>query len=292
MPTASENSVAVSSTEPIPGLAPITFAVVAAALAGLLFSYDTRVASGIQGHLQSYFYLSNNQWGFAIASVYLGCIAGARMPGTLADRFGRKNILIFYAVLFAISGILSVIPRDITEMSLARIIGGIAAGAASMIAPVYIAEISPEKHRGRFGSLFRPGIVVGIAAAYWVNYFILNAGHDLAGMNWNQAMGWQWMLGSETLPALVFLAILLPTKESPRWLIITDREADARTILTRFFGAVRADGGRGCADSLGSIFCSLAYLSRAYGPRWPDCDSFYLFGFFLYKLPVCGADIT
>ena len=133
------------------------------------------------------------------------------MAGTLADHFGRKRILILCAILFAISGILSAIPRDMTELVLARILGGLAVGASSMIAPVYIAEISPEKHRGRFGALFQLGIVVGIAVVYWVNYLILNAGHHIhvagqqAGMNWNQTMGWRWMLGSETLLALLFL---------------------------------------------------------------------------------------
>lgn len=247
MSTGSEDSVLPLPDGPIPGLGPIVFAVFAAALAGLLFGYDTGVASGIQGYLQSYFHLSNTQLGFAIASLDLGCIAGAMMAGTLADRFGRKKILILCAILFAISGVLSAIPRDITELVLARILGGVAVGASSMIAPVYIAEISPEKHRGRFGSLFQLGIVVGIAVVYWVNYLILNAGHHinmghhLAGMDWNQTTGWRWMLGSETLPALVFLAMLLTIKESPRWLIINDRETQARTILTRFFGTVRAE---------------------------------------------------
>ena len=247
MSTNSENSVAVPFDDSIVGLGPIVFAVFAAALAGLLFGYDTGVASGIQGYLQSYFHLSNTQLGFAIASLDLGCIAGAMMAGTLADRFGRKKILILCAILFAISGVLSAIPRNITELVLARILGGLAVGASSMIAPVYIAEISPEKHRGRFGSLFQLGIVVGIAVVYWVNYLILKAGHHihvghhLAGMDWNQTTGWRWMLGSETLPALVFLAMLLTIKESPRWLIINDRETQARTILTRFFGTVRAE---------------------------------------------------
>ena len=247
MSTIPENPIAAPSDATIPGLGPIVFAVFAAALAGLLFGYDTGVASGIQGYLQTYFHLSNGQLGFAIASLDLGCIAGAMMAGTLADHFGRKRILILCAILFAISGILSAIPRDMTELVLARILGGLAVGASSMIAPVYIAEISPEKHRGRFGALFQLGIVVGIAVVYWVNYLILNAGHHIhvagqqAGMNWNQTMGWRWMLGSETLPALLFLAMLLTIKESPRWLIINDREAEARTILTRFFGAARAE---------------------------------------------------
>ena len=201
----------VSLQTSVPGMGPIVFAVAAAALAGLLFGYDTGVASGIQGYLQTYFHLSNTQLGFAIACLELGAVPGAMFAGTLADRFGRKKLLIVCAVLFAASGVLSAIPQTLTELVLARIIGGVAIGASSMVAPVYIAEISPERHRGRLGSLFQLGIVIGIAVVYWVNYFILNTGnhinavHHLAGMNWNQTMGWRWMLGSETLPALVFL---------------------------------------------------------------------------------------
>ncbi|MDA8376605.1 MAG: sugar porter family MFS transporter [Planctomycetia bacterium] len=232
---------------PIPGMGAIVLAVSAAALAGLLFGYDTGVASGIQGYLQTCFHLTNAQLGFAIASLDLGCIGGAILAGPLADRFGRKHILIVCAILFAVSGILSAIPQNLTELVLARILGGLAVGASSMIAPVYIAEISPEKHRGRFGSLFQLGIVIGIAVVYWVNYLILNAGHQinaahhLTGMDWNQTTGWRWMLGSETLPAIIFLAMLLTIRESPRWLVINNRESEARAILTRLFGAQRAE---------------------------------------------------
>ena len=102
---------------PIPGIGPIVFAVSAAALAGLLFGYDTGVASGVQGYLQSYFHLSNGWLGFAIACLELGCVPGAMFAGTLADRYGRKNILIVCAVLFAISGILSAIPQVFFEFS-------------------------------------------------------------------------------------------------------------------------------------------------------------------------------
>ncbi len=231
----------------IPGMGPIVYAVAAAALAGLLFGYDTGVASGIQGYLQTYFHLSNTQLGFAIACLELGAVPGAMFAGTLADRFGRKKLLIICAVLFAVSGILSAIPQSLFELVLARIIGGVAIGASSMIAPVYIAEISPERHRGRLGSLFQLGIVIGIAVVYWVNYFILNAGnhinaaHHVAGMNWNQTMGWRWMLGSETLPAMIFLLMILAVPESPRWLVINNQEQRGRNILTRFVGSAGAD---------------------------------------------------
>ena len=247
MSTTSENTVGVPLAEPSPGIGPTVFAVAAAALAGLLFGYDAGVASGVQSYLQTYFHLTNTELGFAIASLELGCIPGAMFAGPLSDRFGRKKLLIICAIIFAVSGVLSAIPRSLTELVLARIIGGLAVGASSMVAPVYIAEISPERHRGRLGSLFQLGIVVGIALVYWVNYIILRAGHHIntgphvQAMNWNQAMGWRWMLGSEIFPAMVFLLMILTVPESPRWLVINNREAQGRKILYRLVGSARAE---------------------------------------------------
>lgn len=248
MPTNSENSVNQISASHIPGFGPMIFAVVAAALAGLLFGYDTGVASGIQGYLQTDFRLTNAQLGFAIASLELGCVPGAMFAGTLADRFGRKKLLVVCAILFAASGVLSAIPQTLTELVVARLLGGLAVGASSMIAPVYIAEIAPERHRGRLVSLFQLGIVVGIALVYWVNYLILNVGNHInaghllaAGTKWNQTVGWRWMLGSESLPAIIFLFMILAVPESPRWLVINNMEEQGRNILARFVGAERAD---------------------------------------------------
>ncbi len=237
----------------------IVAAVATAALAGLLFGYDTGVASGIQKYLQTYFHLGSAGIGFVIACLDLGAIIGALLAGTLADHFGRKSVLLVCAVLFAISGLLSAIPQQVWELVVARILGGLAIGASSMVAPVYIAEISPEKHRGRLGALFQLGIVVGIALVYWVNYGIVVHGnavhaHDLATMthgtaaaalhqsaSWNLRIGWRLMLGSEILPALLFLILLFGIKESPRWLIVNNREAEARTILQRLFGSEKTE---------------------------------------------------
>ncbi len=246
MSTTAKETFDVPLSSPVPGLGPIIFAVTAAALAGLLYGYDTGVASGIQGYLQSYFHLSNTQLGFAIASLELGCVPGAMFSGTLADRFGRKRMLIVCAILFFISGVLSAIPQSLTELILARALGGLAIGASSMIAPVYIAEIAPERLRGRLVSLFQLGIVIGIAVVYWVNYLIVSAGSHVnagmqAGMNWNQTTGWRWMLGSETLPAMLFLLMIMMVPESPRWLVINNREEAGRNILRRFVGAAGAE---------------------------------------------------
>ncbi len=246
----------------------IVWAVLIVSLAGLLFGYDTGVASGIQKYLQNYFHLNSWGIGFAIACLDLGAIAGAMFAGPLSDRFGRKSILLACAVVFAVSGVLSAIPQTVWELVLARVLGGIAIGASSMVAPVYIAEIAPEKHRGRLCSLFQLGIVVGIALVYWVNFGIVQHGvaqqhhlalhiHHLAAApkmaafathhlvvhseSWNQRIGWRLMLGSEVLPAILFFVLLLTIKESPRWLIVNNREPEARGILTRLFGAAQAD---------------------------------------------------
>lgn len=232
----------VPAATPVPGWGAIVFAVAVASLAGVLFGYDTGVASGIQGYLQSYFHLSNAQLGFAIASLDIGCILGALLAGPITDRFGRKKVLLLCAVLFIISGLWSALPRFFWELVLARILGGLAIGASSMIAPVYICEIAPEKHRGRLAALFQLGIVIGIAVVYWVNYFIQSYGSGMAALaKWNQQYGWRWMLGSEAVPALLFLILLIFVTESPRWLVVRGRESQARDILTRFFGAVGAE---------------------------------------------------
>ncbi len=231
-----------------PGIAGIALAALAVSLAGLLFGYDTGVASGISHYLGEYFHLSAAQVGFAIACLDLGCIAGALCAGTLADRFGRKRVLIFCALVFMLSGVLSAIPHTVTELVLARVLGGLAIGASSMVAPVYIAEIAPEKHRGRLGSLYQLGIVVGIAVVYWVNYLILTWGKTAHtnvavahGAHWNAQYGWRYMLGSEVIPAVVFFCMLLFINESPRWQIVNGREAEARKTLTRFFGPAKAE---------------------------------------------------
>lgn len=229
----------------IPGLGSIVFAALTVSLAGFLFGYDTGVQAGVQGLVQQYFHLSNFRIGFTIASLDIGCVVGAASGGFLADRFGRKRVLVLCAILFAVSGVTSAVPRHLWELIAARVLGGLALGASSMVAPVYISEIAPERHRGRLAALFQLGIVIGIFLVYWVNYGIaeygLGAAARGAAADWNLRWGWRWMLGSEALPALGFLLLLIPIKESPRWLIVNGREREAKGILDRFLGPERAD---------------------------------------------------
>ncbi len=205
---------------------------IVAALGGLLFGYDTGVINGAIGPLKAHFELDDVWAGWATGCALLGCALGAAGAGALSDRFGRKKVLILSAVMFLISAIGTAVPPNITLFVIFRIIGGIGVGAASMSSPMYIAEISPARMRGRLVSVNQFAIVTGFLVVYFVNYFIALQGDDL----WNQQSGWRWMFGSETIPAVLLLVLLLFVPESPRWLTKQKREAEALGILTRVNG--------------------------------------------------------
>lgn len=206
------------------------------AIGGFLFGYDTAVINGANTYLKAHLHLDPAQEGLAGASAILGCIPGAMLAGSLSDRFGRRRILILCAVLFAVSGILSALPRTFAEFLLARFISGLGIGASSMICPVYIAEISPEKWRGRLGTLFQLGIVTGIFLTLFINRVVQGLGDDA----WNAAVGWRWMLGLEAVPAIGFIFLLLFVPESPRWLAQRGRFLEAEAILAKVGGVVHA----------------------------------------------------
>jgi len=206
---------------------------IVAALGGLLFGYDTGVINGAIGPLKAHFALDDVWAGWATGCALLGCALGAAGAGALSDRFGRKKVLIGSAVMFLISAIGTAVPPNITIFVIFRIIGGIGVGAASMSSPMYIAEISPARIRGRMVSVNQFAIVTGFLVVYFVNYFIALQGDDL----WNQQAGWRWMFGSETLPAILLLVLLSVVPESPRWLTKQRREEEALAILTRVDGA-------------------------------------------------------
>jgi MFS transporter, SP family, arabinose:H+ symporter len=215
----------------------VLFATGVTAIGGFLFGYDTAVINGANSYLTQHFALNSAQEGMAGASAILGCIPGAMFAGFLSDRFGRKRLLFLCALLYAVSGVLSAIPTTFTQFLIARLISGLGIGASSMICPVYIAEISPEKWRGRLGSLFQLGIVTGIFLTLFINMLIQNQGGEV----WNTASGWRWMLGMEVVPAVIFIGLLFTVPESPRWLAQQGREEESRNILTKVGGAEHAD---------------------------------------------------
>lgn len=208
-----------------------------AALGGLLFGYDTAVIAGAIGYLQTRFELSAAMVGWAASSAIWGCVVGVLCTGFLSDKFGRKKVMILTAILFAISAIGSAIPNSLTEFIIARFIGGLGVGAASMLSPLYISEIAPAENRGKLVSLYQLAIVIGINVVYFINLEIATLNTEA----WNVAYGWRWMLGSETIPAVLFFALLFLVPESPRWLVKNGREAEALIILEKVNGLSKAN---------------------------------------------------
>jgi sugar porter (SP) family MFS transporter len=209
---------------------------IVAALGGLLFGYDTGVINGAIGPLKAHFTLNEVQEGWATACALLGCALGAGGAGPLSDWFGRKKVLILSAVFFFVSAVGTAVPPTLGLFIVFRVLGGLGVGAASITSPMYIAEISPARIRGRMISVNQFAIVTGFLVVYFVNYFIALQG-DAA---WNERLGWRWMFGSEALPALMLLVLALLVPESPRWLTKRGREQQALNILTRVDGAAYA----------------------------------------------------
>lgn len=201
-----------------------------AAVGGLLFGYDTGVISGAIPFITQHFDLNAVQEGFAVSNVLVGCVIGASVAGVLGDRFGRKKILILTALFFTLSALLSAIPRTYTELLIARFLGGLAVGVASVLSPVYIAEIAPAQIRGRLVSLNQFTIVFGMLMAYFVNWLLVDSGPN----------NWRWMFVAETPAALIFFFALFFIPESPRWLTSKRRIDDALGILTRVGGHAHA----------------------------------------------------
>ncbi len=207
-----------------------------AAIGGLLFGYDTAVIAGVVGYLQVRFHLSPVMVGWAASSAIWGCVAGAMAAGFLSDRVGRKKVLVVTAILFFVSSIAAAFANNLTQFILARLIGGVGIGAASMLSPLYISEIAPAKNRGRLVSLYQLAIVLGINLIYFVNLRIAALGDQA----WNVETGWRYMLASGVLPALLFFLLLFFVPESPRWLTAKGRREEALAILTKVNGLEQA----------------------------------------------------
>ncbi|NQT78606.1 MAG: sugar porter family MFS transporter [Bacteroidetes bacterium] len=213
------------------------------ALGGFLMGFDASVISGVVKFIEPEFALSKLQLGWAVSSLTLTATLGMILAGPLSTIYGRKPVLKVTAALFAISALGSALAPDFVTLVIARMIGGLGVGAALILAPMYIAEISAPAVRGRMVSLNQLNIVLGISIAFFTNYLILRIGQSgtsLAHTLMIDEHQWRWMLGLELLPALAYFGFLFLVPESPRWLIMKNREAEALDILKKVSAETQA----------------------------------------------------
>ena len=202
----------------------LTYSIIAS-IGGLLFGFDTAVISGTTHWLEQAFELSTFWLGFTVASALIGTIIGSIIVGRPTDKFGRKKILLLIAILYLFSAVGSSLAWDWYSFIFFRFIGGLGVGGASVVSPMYIAEISPAQYRGRFVAITQFNIVLGILLAFFSNYLI-------AGLELGQ-IEWRLMFGIEAIPAIIFFALLFINPLSPRWLISKGRVSEAKSVLEK-----------------------------------------------------------
>ncbi len=213
------------------------------AMGGLLFGYDWVVIGGAKPFYERFFDIANSPHlqGWAMSSALIGCLFGAMISGYLSDRFGRKIPLIVAAALFTISAVGTGAVNQFTPFIIYRLIGGLGIGLASAISPMYIAEISPAKMRGRLVSINQLTIVIGILAAQIINFLIADKVSEGVSdieivQSWNGQTGWRWMFWAETLPAFAFFVLAFFIPESPRFLAKSGKSEAAFSILKKIGG--------------------------------------------------------
>jgi SP family arabinose:H+ symporter-like MFS transporter len=200
----------------------------AAAIGGFLFGYDLNIMSGGNALIRDQFNLNGFWFGIATASATIGCIAGPLWGFKLCDKIGRKNTLILAAILFAVSAIVTALAPDMITYNIFRAVGGLGIGLSSMASPMYIAEVSPARIRGRLGLMYQIAIVVGSTIASFVAWQL--------AIHLDETVSWRWMLASENVAIIVFGACLVFIPESPRWLAEKGRFEEAKKILSRIDG--------------------------------------------------------
>ena len=215
--------------------------VAVATIGGLMFGYDSGVINGTQPGLKAAFDLSEAMVGLVVASLLVGCAVGAFMAGRLSDRLGRRGVMRIGAVLFLISAVGAGAAPSAGTFVLARLLGGLGVGAASVLTPIYIAEVTPASIRGRLTSIQQIMIIGGLTAAFIVNFWFASAAGSSLAPFWGGYQAWRWMFWAQAVPATVYLVALLFIPESPRFLVVRGRDREAQTVLTRLFGASAAD---------------------------------------------------
>ncbi len=214
---------------------------IGAALGGFLFGFDSSVINGAVDSIQEGFELSDAFTGFAVASALLGCAVGAWFAGTLANRYGRTRVMVISAIVFFVSALGSGLAFGIWDLILWRVIGGLAIGAASVIAPAYIAEVAPATFRGRLGSLQQMAIVLGIFAALLSDQLLALWADGADQELWFGLEAWRWMFIVAVIPALIYGIAAMRLPESPRYLVSRNHDEDAARVLREYTGMTETD---------------------------------------------------
>lgn len=226
----------------------VLFLAATAATGGLLFGFDIAIISGAGPFLVRHFGLDDLSLGLAFSALLFGCVIGSAVAGRITDRYGRQRILLWVAVLFALTSAATGLAWSFHSFLAARFLGGLAVGAVSLVSPMYVSEISPPTLRGRMGTLYQMSIVTGILVSYCINYLLRDLGPD----------NWRWMFLTGVIPSMVFLGLLLRAPETPRFLVMCGRRDEAFAILERM-------GGRASAEfAMAEITASLRIQRRAW----------------------------
>ncbi len=200
-----------------------------ATMGGLMFGFDIAIISGAVPFIQPYFGWNELQLGWGVSSLLVGAIIGSLGSGILTDRFGRKKVLIVVALFFAVSCVLTALAGSSVLFVSARLFGGLAVGAASVLSPMYVAEVAPPKNRGMLVAVYQLTIVLGILCSYTINYWL----HDIEN-------NWRWMFATGIVPSVLFFIGLFFIPESPRWLYKAGRKEESLKVLTRIGGEALA----------------------------------------------------
>ena len=231
--------------------------VAVATIGGFLFGYDSGAVNGTQDGLSQTFGLVKGSWsptnglGFTVASLLIGCFIGAFFAGRLADIMGRRNTLMVAAALFLAGALVQGFAQAQLIFVIARICGGMAVGAASVLSPAYISEVAPAEIRGRLTTVQQIMIITGLTAAFVVNYFLAKSAGASTGHFWGGIEAWRWMFLMQSLPAAIFLVALFMIPESPRYLVSKGRDEQATSVLAKLFGS---DIARAKFDEIRSTF--------------------------------------
>jgi len=239
----------------------IALIVAVATIGGFMFGYDSGVINGTQDGLEAAFNLSALGTGFNVGAILLGCAFGAFAAGRLADAVGRRTVMQIAAVLFIISAIWAGAADSSAHFIIARFIGGLGVGAASVLSPAYISEVTPASIRGRLSSVQQIMIITGLTGAFVANYVLAATAGGSTADFWLGFPAWRWMFWLQVVPAAIYFLALLAIPESPRFLVAKKKDAQAEAVLSKLFGP--AAGAR----KVGEIRAS---LSADHKPRFAD----------------------